>query len=392
MFSKALPFLLLPYLTRKLGVDGYGELAYYQSLIAFIIIFLGISQHGAIARYYYRYGQRALNLVVTCGYIYSIAIFIIGTLASIILKSEILFYCFLVALFQSLHSVQLYLRQCSKDALGFVKLQVLTSLLNTFATVALLEVFSDALVKKRIIAIILAYSMVFLYAYCKSSTIISFKYKFSFRQYKLASLYILAFGIPLVFHSLSYTIKGQLDRVLIFKSYSTTELGVYAAGVQIASMLSVLIMSINIAVVPYLYQAFKDKIITKDDIIKLYYWSFLIVPVPYILSLLIPESLIALLLGIDFTGSSYYFHFFIFCYSLIIPYLILVSYLFYEGKTKEIALCSIVSVTAYVYLLFQFSEYSIRYMPFATLISNVITLPFLHIFIRRIKNNEVLDV
>lgn len=150
MFSKAFPFILLPYLTRKLGVDRYGELAYYQSLIAFIIIFLGLSQHGAVTRYYYRYGKRALNLVITSGYIYSIIIFMIGTIASIVSKSEMLFYCFLVALFQSLHSVQLYLRQCNKDAIGFVKLQILTSLLNTFITVALLEIFSNMLVKKEL--------------------------------------------------------------------------------------------------------------------------------------------------------------------------------------------------------------------------------------------------
>lgn len=385
MFSKALPFLLLPYLTRKLGVNGYGELAYYQSLIAFVIIFLGISQHGAVARYYYRYGKRALNLIVISGYIYSLIIFMIGTLVSVILKSEILFYCFLVALFQSLHSVQLYIRQCSKDAIGFVKLQVLTSLLNVFATVVLLEIFSDELVEKRIIAIILSYSVVFLYAYYKSSVMTGFKYKFSIRQYKLASLYIISFGIPLIFHSLSYTIKGQLDRVLIFKSYSATELGVYAAGVQIASILSVLIMSINIAVVPYLYQAFKEKAITKHDIIKLYYWSFLIIPIPYVLSLLVPESLIVLLLGTGFIGSSYYFHFFIFCYSLIIPYLILGSYLFYEGKTKEIALCSAISVIIYMILLFFLSRYGLKYLPLATLVSNLSILPLLQFFIYKCK-------
>ncbi|MCT8759307.1 flippase, partial [Glaesserella parasuis] len=30
--SKSLPFLLLPYLTNKLGMEGFGELSYYQIL------------------------------------------------------------------------------------------------------------------------------------------------------------------------------------------------------------------------------------------------------------------------------------------------------------------------------------------------------------------------
>ncbi len=57
ILSKAIPFMLIPYLSRKLGVDGYGELSYYQTYIALFVIFLGLSQDGAIARYFYFYGN-----------------------------------------------------------------------------------------------------------------------------------------------------------------------------------------------------------------------------------------------------------------------------------------------------------------------------------------------
>ena len=30
LLSKSIPFLLLPYLSRKLGLEGFGELSYYQ--------------------------------------------------------------------------------------------------------------------------------------------------------------------------------------------------------------------------------------------------------------------------------------------------------------------------------------------------------------------------
>ncbi len=39
LFAKALPFLLLPYLTRKLGVAGFGELSFYQTVFSLLVIF-----------------------------------------------------------------------------------------------------------------------------------------------------------------------------------------------------------------------------------------------------------------------------------------------------------------------------------------------------------------
>lgn len=383
IFSKAVPFLLLPYLTRKLGVSGFGELSYYQSLIGFIIIFIGLSQHGAVTRYYYVYGKRAINLIITTGYSYSFIILIIGLLLSFLLKSELLAYCFLIAFFQSIHSVQLYIRQCSKRAVSFVKLQFFTSSLNTALTVILLEVFQDELVEKRLLAILIAYIIVSIVAYYQSAKIIDLKYRFSIRQYKLALLYVFSFGFPLIFHALSYTIKGQFDRVLIFNSFSANDLGIYAAGVQIASIVSVLALAVNTAVIPYIYQAFKDKVIDKSDILRWFYLSLLVVPIPFIISILIPKHLIILFLGQDFAESLYYFYFFVFNYSLIIPYLILVAYLFYKGETKQIAFSSVASVIIYVIALFILSRYNLKLIPLATLISNIAILPFLMIFIYR---------
>ena len=36
--AKIFPFLLLPYLSRKLGVNGFGELSYYQTILSLLII------------------------------------------------------------------------------------------------------------------------------------------------------------------------------------------------------------------------------------------------------------------------------------------------------------------------------------------------------------------
>ncbi|MEY7679874.1 oligosaccharide flippase family protein, partial [Enterobacter cloacae] len=64
LLSRSIPFLLLPYLTRMLGSDGFGELSYYQIVIALGLIFIVFSQDGALVRYYYKYGRNGLGSIL----------------------------------------------------------------------------------------------------------------------------------------------------------------------------------------------------------------------------------------------------------------------------------------------------------------------------------------
>ena len=104
--AKCVPFLLLPYLSRKLGVEGFGELSYYQTFLALFVIFIGLSQDGAVARYFYVYGKRSLNLVVNTGYTYTLSIGGLGLLFCWLMQSEIMFYLVLSAIFQVFLSAQ----------------------------------------------------------------------------------------------------------------------------------------------------------------------------------------------------------------------------------------------------------------------------------------------
>jgi O-antigen/teichoic acid export membrane protein len=66
---------MLPYLTRKLGPEGFGELSYYLTILSLLTIFISLSQDGAVTRYFYFYGKRALNTVVKAGYLFNILFF-----------------------------------------------------------------------------------------------------------------------------------------------------------------------------------------------------------------------------------------------------------------------------------------------------------------------------
>ena len=72
-------------------------------------------------------------------------------------------------------------------------------------------------------------------------------------------IFALKFNIPLIPHYLSLIILGQSDRIMVQKMCGDGDAGVYGFGYQIASVMTVLIGSINGARVPWTYEQLRDK-------------------------------------------------------------------------------------------------------------------------------------
>lgn len=381
--SKSIPFLLLPYFSRKLGVEGYGELSYYQTFSALFVIFIGLSQEGAVARYFYFYGKRSLNLVLTTGYLYTFFMSCLILLGCWYFKAEMIAYVAIGAMFQSFLNVQLSVRQCQKQAMAYTTIQLMSAVSSAVITVAMMEYFNTDLVEKRILAILFSNVLVFTIAYLLYANKAKNK-KFSFARYKTALFYVLGFGLPLILHHSSMFLKGQLDRIFIYHKFSEADLGLYAMGAQIALILTIVIQALNKATLPYFYEALKQKRINVSHIHKWAFYALFIVPIPALVMWLIPEELVVWILGSQFIGTKYYIMLFLVATTLVVPYLILVNYLFFYGKNKLISLCSILSTLFYLVSLFALTFTQIAYIPFASIIGAVSIIPILYVMTAKV--------
>ncbi|MFW1839164.1 oligosaccharide flippase family protein [Acinetobacter gyllenbergii] len=371
LFAKSLPFLMLPYLTRKLGPDGFGELSYYLTMLSLFGIFVGLSQDGAVTRYFYFYGKKALNTVVKAGYLFNIAISIVLLFGCWWFKAEIMAYVVLATMFQSFVNVQLALRQCQKQPFKYITIQIILSLTNVLFTVAALEYFSQDLVAHRILAIVIANLITFLIASLVLGNLFRDNQRFTWRRLKLGLFYIFSFGLPLILHQSSFFVKGQLDRVFIYQQYSKAELGVYSAGVQIAAVLPIILMALNKAIVPYYYQGLKDNSLTIANIKKYTLYSLPISILPAVVAWLLPEQMFLWFLGQSYVGSKYYVVMYLLGSGLNFPYLILINYFFYHGKNAMISKITMLSSIIYLIFIYIFARKSIELMPYALLISNL---------------------
>lgn len=369
--AKSIPFLMLPYLTRKLGPDGFGELSYYLTWLALFAIFIGLSQEGAVTRYFYFYGTKGLNNIVNAGYILNILTTIVVLVGCWFFKAEIIAYIVIATAFQSLLNVQLALRQCQKRPIKYVIIQFLLSILTVVFTVAALEHFSDNLVKYRILSIVFANISTFFIASFLLREDLN-KGRLTFDRLKIGMAYVASYGFPLILHQSSFFIKGQLDRLFIYEKYSKADLGIYSAGVQIAAILPMILMALNKAVVPYYYQELKSNKLDIDVIKKYTILSFLICFLPAVIAYCFPLNIYTWFFGGGYSGAKYFVVMYLFGYGLNLPYLILVNYMFFYGKNNIIAFITFISSLFYIIFLFVIAEFSIYFIPFALLFSNLL--------------------
>ena len=376
LFAKALPFLLLPYLSRTLGVAVFGELSFYQTIFALLVLVFGLSQDGALTRYVYVYGKRNLMSVVHMGYVYTMINLLLVLRWAWWTHSLILASVAGAAATQSFLSVQLALRQCQKHAVPYVIIQVASGILTSILTVLLLEITHHSPIIWRFVALIIGNASILMIAYILSHREV-LTYRASRQRLYLAWQYIFAFGLPLILHHASGFIKGQLDRILIYQNYSSQQLGLYAAAYQIASVLAVMLMAINKATVPYYYQAMKQNKLSINQIRRFAVYGMLISPIFALLAYCVPESVFLWFLGRDYQGVKILTVYFLLGLGLTIPYYLLVNLLFYYGKNKWIAWISVCSTMVYIGVLWILMHDDIQRVPLALLISNAVILPML---------------
>lgn len=393
LVSKALPFILLPYLTRTLGPAGFGDLSLYQVLVSLIFIIVSLNHEGAIARYYFFYGRRAVALVVASSCLYSSMIFLIGSFFAIVFQSEILFILLLCAYTQSLINTQLVIRQMQKKVKEYLIIQIGSSALSLLLTFTVFE-FIIASANMRIAVVAASnITMSILTLFFLSGGVNSDfkKIRINYRKLQTSFLFLFAFGAPLLIHNISLYSKGQLDRILVYKNYTEIDLGFYSAGFQIASILAVLLMAMNKAFVPYFYENLKNGKLTFITIKRWVFCAMIIVPIPALVGYAFPVGFYSWVLGGSFVESKIYTVIFLFGIAVTLPYFIVVNYLFYHGKTKLISISTAMSSILHLILVLTLGQMDLIYMALSLFITNTVTLAIIYFFANRLAGTHEIN-
>lgn len=362
--NAAIPFLLLPVLTRYLTPADYGMVSMYGVLISFVTPFVGFNVEGAVARQYYERDQVDMTVYVSSCFAIllcsTVAVFIIfNALAAPLSRlttvpQQWLWTVVLVCFMQFICRMILVLWQVRVMPSRYGTFQILQTALNAGLSVVLVVVVGMAW-QGRLIGQIIA-----VFVFAGIALVILFRdgwLKFEVNKQYLRNA--LNFGVPLIPHTLGGVIITMTDRLFITKMVGLEATGLYTVGYQIGMIISILQDSFNKAYVPWLYERLKmDDITIKIRLVKITYLYFIvIIGISLLLGLIAPWFL-AFFVGKQFTDSAIFVVWIALGYAFNGMYKMVVNYIFYAQKTAILAWITFATALVNVVLNYIFISFN----------------------------------
>jgi O-antigen/teichoic acid export membrane protein len=279
--SSAVPFLLLPFLTRWLGPAEFGLLGTFLAISTVLGAVIGLGSHGLISVVYFRDGPDAMPPQVGAAVgisgisalFWGVALYLFRDLAHS--KTGIplswLWSVVIAGLGQFLMATLLTTFQTLKKPLWYGGVQLLYAVSLGLFTLVLIGYFGidwtgRILAQIGSIALVVAIGLSIL----TRTELISWH----IRRWPISRT--LAFGLPLMPHVLSAIIMASVDRFALASRLGSIEVGYYFAAVQLASVLSILATALNQAWLPWLYERLERRNFdTNVLIVKMTYIIFL---------------------------------------------------------------------------------------------------------------------
>lgn len=381
VFSKILPFILIPYFTYKLGVDGFGELSLFQSIVNLLLIFITVGGDTLLTRMKFRYNECVMNeFALTIAKIY-VLLFVIYFIVLYFIQEYMYMYSLCAAFSFSLFNILLIRKRMQERAASYLLLQLSYNILVLIFTVLFFE-FIEASYELRALALIVSGFFVTLLFYTADKRLrfnrirrMSIRKKIYWQQFFFN-------GYPLVFHKLSFFIRGQFDRFFVAATFSLGELGAYSAASQITMVIPVILTAINMAFVPILYKNLKSERVRTIKLIKRSIpFIFFICLMLYGISFLIPARIYVILLGSEFSEVYSYIPAFVLGFSLQAIYLLMSTSIIYFGKTKILAVCTITASLFHLASLYVLSQIDLVSVSYAIVVSNLLSIALVYCFI-----------
>lgn len=379
ILNAAIPFALLPILTRYLSPEEYGEVAMFQTLLGALMAFIGLSLQGAAGRKFYDGNLKESDLREFIGSCLQILIVTTLITVSVLLAFQDQFsqwlgldkkWVLLAALATAANMVgmiRLGQWQVRKKAKSYGVFQIARSLLNVGLSIVLVVVFfqgSDG----RIVAQVVAFSIFALIAFWLlwRDNLLTFSV---WRPEYIKEA--LKFGAPLIPHVGGIFLLTAVDRFVINSELGLSQAGIYMVAVQFGMALSLIFDAINKAYVPWLFERLKrDNETEKRQIVRYTYGWYCLILAGAALSFIVGPWLIELVAGDKYVQAGEIIGWLVLGQVFNGMYLMVTNYIFFSKRTGLLSTASIFSgIINFVLLIILVPEFGIHGAAYAFCLS-----------------------
>lgn len=262
ILNSAIPFFLLPVLTRVLDPVEYGAVAMLTTLISVLGAFTGLSMHGAVSVRYFSSDTDHSRFIGACLSVLSVStlgmLLIVWALSGVLtgrvgLSIHWLIVAVLISAAQTVINVRLVMWQVKGEVLRYGVFQVAQTLLNLGLSLCLILVVGLGWEGRGygIAIAVFLFGGLALYGLNRAGYV-----SLSFSLDYVRS--VLRFGVPLIPHSLGGMLLSISDRFIIMSLLGPAATGSYAVGAQVGMVIGILADAFVKAFGPHLYGELKE--------------------------------------------------------------------------------------------------------------------------------------
>lgn len=336
---QVLPVLLAPVLTRYLSPADYGTTALFGVLSSFFTPFIGVNVHGVLARRYYdrqeldfpAYVWNCLLIIAATTVLGALVLLVFGGLIASLSEFPRPWLWAVLALTstQVINLAQLSLLQADGRPRAYGLQQVGRSMLILLLTLWFVVGLGHDW-RGSIWAQVLGstgFAVLSLYGLYAGGWL---RMRWN-RDYVRNAL---AYGGPLILHTLSGVIISVIDRFFVARYAGLAQTGIYSIGYQLGAVIGLLEDSFNRAWQPWFFALLKNGSQgDKHRVIAATYLYFVLITIgalvlgfaaPLILSILVSKSFQGAYIHVSWVAMGYAFNG---------MYKMVVGYLFYTGRT-----------------------------------------------------------
>lgn len=393
--NSAIPFLLLPILTKNLSVEEYGIVDIFNNLTFIFLPLIGLNIGASIIRFYYDSDEYDISKFISSSLLFligsGIALFVLLYTSKALIVSlfsvdelyvKILLASFLYAFFNQITEYLLSIYRAQERAAHYGVVRVCKTLLD-FGVSAILIVFVFAGWESRVypaIAISCLFSLISIFLIAKE---IDLKWKYDWQYVKIA----LGYCTPLILHSMGGYIMGFADRLILLDLKGLEAVGLYGAAYQVGMIMSFAGNSFNKAWTPYMFIKLKEDVGSKlkkmrniNHLVAVFF--VLLALVVYAFVPLIYEYLI----GEEFKVDSFLIFIILMSYAINSAYRIYVNYLFFYKKTIRLSLYTLISAVLNVVLCYiLIPKYDLFGAAYATFLAMTLQFVLVYMDYRRLS-------
>ncbi len=263
VINRAIPFLLLPVLTRYLAPEEYGTLAIFQVLLSFTIPFVGMNMHNNISRNFAKMARGEMaRLLGTLVGLLCVTTSIIGLFIAIwvVLRGPALGIpgVWLLALppiaaLSMAHQFNLTVLRNQERPLMFGGFEVGNTLFNLSVSLALVVVLRFGWHGRAIgiASAAVCFGIIGLAA-LRRQKLLAFEYDRS------VLVEVLRISLPLIPHTLGAVVIAMSDRLFIDYMVNRNAVGLYTVGYTFGMIVNLFVEAFNRAWSPWFYRQMTD--------------------------------------------------------------------------------------------------------------------------------------